>query len=42
MNCNICGFEVQNLFTCYEDNGGSIPITCLERHNRRLRDYDGL
>jgi hypothetical protein len=42
MNCKLCGFEVQNLFTCYQENDGSIPLECLERHNRRLRDYDGL
>jgi hypothetical protein len=42
MNCKLCGFEVQNLFTCYQENEGSIPLECLERHNRRLRDHDGL
>lgn len=42
MNCKLCGFAVQNLFSCYEDNNKSIPIECLERHNRRLKDHDGL
>ena len=25
-----------------EDNDGSIPVECLERHNRRLKDHDEL
>ena len=38
MNCTICGFEVQNLFSCYLENDKSIPIECLKRHNRRLKE----